>query len=293
MILWESLSPFAGTIHLCKARLDIFYLDSGPSEKPVCLLLHGLADESETWRHIFTPLSRNYRVIVPDLPGFGRSGKPSGKYTMDFLKDSLLEFLEAMEIEEAHFIGSSLGAMLIQYTGLFYKGKMISQVLTDGVIIPQKQKFSIFNFLFMTPLIGEYLYSRLKNKPVEAYNTLKPYYADLDALPEEDRDFLYRRVCERVSDNRQRHAYFSILRRFSRWLGKSDRFRDALSKKDIPVLMIWGGEDRIISVEAAEKMRSRIPGSEIQVIPRAGHLPHQEKPGEYMEILTAWLNRYN
>ena len=289
MKLWKELEPFSSSVRLRSTRLNLFYLDTGGENKPLCILIHGLADEADTWRHVITPLSRRFRVLAPDLPGFGRSDKPTGSYTMDFLKDVLLDFLDTMKIHSAHFVGSSLGAMLIQYAGFFYPERMESQVLTDGALVPQKQKKNITNLLFLTPVLGEFLYSRLKNQPVEAFKTLHPYYADLEGMPQEDREFLYQRVHERVSDNKQRHAYFSILRRFSRWLAKSGRFRESLSCSNLPVLLIWGEKDRIIPIGSARIMASLIPGAELKVIPNAGHLPHQENPGGYLDIVTSWL----
>ncbi len=289
MNVWDDLKTYASSVRLDKSGLNLFYLDTAGEDKPVCVLIHGLADEADTWRHVIPGLSRNYRIVAPDLPGFGRSDKPSRSYTMDFLKDSLLEFLDVLDIQRAHFIGSSLGAMLIQYSGLHYPDRMISQVLADGALVPQKQKISLSSLLFLMPVVGEFLYSRLKNQPVEAFKSLNPYYADLEGMSRKDRDFLYERVHDRVSDNRQRHAYFSILRRFSLWLDKSERFRDDLSRLDLPVLIVWGEMDRVLPASSGEIMQSLIPGARMEIIPRSGHLPHQESPEEFLEIVTPWL----
>ena len=289
MKVWEDLKTYSAMIRLEKSGMNIFYLDTIGENMPACVLLHGLADEADTWRHVIPELSRSFRILAPDLPGFGRSDKPSRTYTMDFLKDTLLEFLDALDIQRAHFIGSSLGAMLIQYAGLSYPERMISQILADGVLVPQKQKISFSSLLFLMPLVGEFLYSRLKNQPVEAYKSLNPYYADLEGMPRRDRDFLHQRVHDRVSDNRQRHAYFSILRRFSLWLEKSDRFRDGLSRLELPVLLIWGEMDRVLPASLGDIMASLIPGAKMVTIPGSGHLPHQESPDEFLGIVTPWL----
>jgi pimeloyl-ACP methyl ester carboxylesterase len=69
---WPSLAPFAKTLPTPNGNL--FYYDTGVSDKQTVILLHGLGDEADTWRHVFPALTgAGYRVIAPDLPGFGRS----------------------------------------------------------------------------------------------------------------------------------------------------------------------------------------------------------------------------
>jgi pimeloyl-ACP methyl ester carboxylesterase len=70
-----SLVPYA---HRARVGDDeFFFYRSGRADAPPLLLLHGMGDDADTWRHLFLPLSRFFRVIAPDLPGFGRS--PAGR----------------------------------------------------------------------------------------------------------------------------------------------------------------------------------------------------------------------
>ncbi len=81
-------------------------------DQPAALLLHGLGDEADTWRHLIEPLSQRWRVIAPDLPGFGRSDQPRRAYTLDFLRGCLFELLEVLAVPEVLLVGHSLGGML-------------------------------------------------------------------------------------------------------------------------------------------------------------------------------------
>ena len=294
MTPWTELLPYAAETRLKRTRVNLFYYDTGSSEKPVCILLHGLADEADTWRHLISPLADHYRVIAPDLPGFGRSSKPRRSYTMEYLGRVIIEMMDKLEIHNAHFIGSSLGAMLIQYLGVKSPCLIKSQTLVDGVLSPQKPRKNFSSLLFMTPGLGEHIYSRLRKDNVEAYGTLKPFYSDLDSMPREDRDFMFQRVHDRVSDKGQRFAYFSILRKSNSWLKKAHlRFRESLASSEIPVLMIWGEDDHIIPLHSARSMQELLQNAELVLLKGAGHLPQQEKPQEVLDSLLPWLKKFN
>src|SRR5690554_3637927 len=82
--------------------VDVFYRESGPSDAPVILLLHGFPSASHMFRDLIPLLSDRYRVIAPDLPGFGQTkSPPRGEfdYTFDNLADVIEGFIEAMSLE--------------------------------------------------------------------------------------------------------------------------------------------------------------------------------------------------
>jgi pimeloyl-ACP methyl ester carboxylesterase len=63
----------------------------------------------------------------------------------------------------------------------------------------------------------------------------------------------------------------------------------ALEASAIPVLIVWGGSDRLLPVGAGRELHSRLPGSELRVIPSAGHVPHWETPEEFNSAVGAFL----
>ncbi|MCS6863432.1 MAG: alpha/beta fold hydrolase, partial [Abditibacteriales bacterium] len=72
---WPALAPYVRKVQL-RSGLTLFAFEAGAPDAPPLLLIHGLGDEADTWRHVFLPLAERYHVIAPDLPGFGRSDKP-------------------------------------------------------------------------------------------------------------------------------------------------------------------------------------------------------------------------
>ena len=89
----------------------IRYLESGNSEKSL-VLIHGLGASAERWDQVIPLFSNEYRVIVPDLIGFGYSDKPLVDYTPEFFSEFLEKFMIESDIKRPNLIGSSLGGQV-------------------------------------------------------------------------------------------------------------------------------------------------------------------------------------
>ena len=89
----------------------IRYIEEGTSEENL-LLIHGLGASAERWEHVIPQFAKNYRVLVPDLIGFGFSDKPLVDYTTDYLSDFIRKFLKKLNIDSVSIIGSSLGGQI-------------------------------------------------------------------------------------------------------------------------------------------------------------------------------------
>jgi pimeloyl-ACP methyl ester carboxylesterase len=283
---WPTLEAYGRTIPLPKSEIELFTYDTGPAGGQTILLVHGLGDEADTWRHLLPELSAGNRVLAPDLPGFGRSSRPERPLSAPFLVSVLLELLDALNVPSALLVGSSLGGLLCQEIVLTRPERATGLVLLDGMLVATGAALNLQLLLFLIPGVGEWLYKRLRRDPQEAYDTLRPYYADLDSLPQADRDFLFQRVNERVWSDKQRRAYFSVLRQLALWSPRQQRsLPERLGVSQVPTLVIWGEEDWIVSVAAAEKLVKLQPSARLVTIAGAGHLPHQEKPAAVLEVM--------
>jgi pimeloyl-ACP methyl ester carboxylesterase len=275
---WPGLAEFARSIRLSQAGLDLFLYEAGAPSDPPLLLVHGLGDEADTWRHILPELAQSRHIFAPDLPGFGRSDKPPVEYSVSFYAGVLLELLDQAEIEQCALVGHSLGAVLVQALALHYPERASRLVLIGGGL-GMRQGLNLGTLAFIVPGLGEWLYRRLRKDPQKAYETLAPYYANLAALPEADRAFLFQRVNERVWSEGQQRAFFSTLRNLARWLPKQQKSLAAkLSQVSIPTLVVWGAEDRINPPANGSAVADKIPGARLALIPAAGHNVQQDQP---------------
>src|SRR5258708_11834467 len=213
MAPWPSLAPFGRRVAVAGGR-QLFIFEAGDAASPALVLIHGLGDEADTWRHVFEPLAERHHVIAVDLPGFGRSD-PAGAYSLKVLRDALLGLLDVLRLPAATLVGSSLGAMVAQRVAIDVPSRVAGLGLGDGGLIISRGAFNWHASLMALPRVGERVYTTYRRDPLAAYSSLRPFYGDIDALPVADRKFLFQRVNERVWSDPQRRAYPRLYHRFA------------------------------------------------------------------------------
>lgn len=281
----EALRPYARVVQTGGLALHCFV--AGPEGAPALLLIHGIGDEGDTWRHVLPALAGRFRVVAPDLPGYGRSAPLPGAMTVTALARTMADLLGALGIAHATLAGHSGGAMVAQRLALAAPRLVERLVLVAGClpVTPRLPPLSPL-WLFLTPGAGELAYTSLRRSQDEAYATLRPYYADLDALPEKERAFLRERVWARVWSDRQRAAFLSMLR----WItidryARAAQYREQLARCRVPTTLVWGGRDALVGLAEGEAMAALVPGAQLHVIPGCGHNVQQERPGELAAII--------
>lgn len=287
MTPWPALAPYGRPVRLLSG-LSLFIFEAGAAAAPPLVLIHGLGDEADTWRHVFLPLAERHHVMALDLPGFGRSDQPDRAYTLDFFRQAVVELMDTLGLRQAALMGSSLGAVIAQTVALAHPNRVSELVLVDGTLTSRAQKVSPVILQMALPGLGERMYTGLRGSPDAAYASLRPYYADLDALPEADRAFLYQRVNERVWSDGQRRAFLSVLRQLVWRLPLQQRGHEAqLGRLATPTRVFWGERDVINSVESGRALVTVQPSAVLRVLPGAGHLPHQEHAALFLEAWRA------
>ncbi len=278
------LAPFARRVAVGDGELH--YYDAGSGAEPPLVLVHGLGDEADTWRHVIPRLAERRRVIALDLPGFGRSDALPGGASLTALARALAGLLAALGIARATLVGSSLGAGVVQRLALARPDLADRLVLVGGALPAQRGLPRGPLLLFLLPGLGELAYTGLRRSQDQAFATLRPYYHDFDALPPEDHAFLRERVWARVWSDKQRGAFLSVLR----WLAldqaaRADRYRDLILRSTVPTTLVWGDHDAIVPPAVGQLLAAALPSASLHIIPRCGHLPQQERPAELVEIL--------
>jgi pimeloyl-ACP methyl ester carboxylesterase len=292
------LKPFA-------RRLEpdgLFFYDAGPNHNSVTgsvvLMLHGNGDEADTWRHVLPIIAEQYRVIAPDLPGFGRSrpfqqptgqgsGQGSEQGDLQNLAAGVLRILESQKVKSMHLIGSSMGAVI---ACMIAPHVTVSSLVLCGGSAPGLglTEPSAGVKALLEPGMGEQYYTGLRDAGIDAaFETLKPYYANLEQLPAADRAFLRDRVWARVWSDSQRSAFFAGLRS----LFDPNLIVDVSGLEDLRTLLLWGEHDQIMPIQAAHALRAHLPHARLEVIPGAGHLPHQERPEAFASTIEAFWRR--
>ena len=265
----------------------LFFYDAGPNANSVAgsvvVLIHGNGDEADSWRHVLPDLAQQHRVVAPDQPGFGRS-KAINQGDLHDLAAGVLRILESENLKSVHLVGSSMGAVVACLVAQHLQ--VSSLVLCGGsaASLGWSEPGAGVKAL-LEPEVGEAYYTGLRDAGIDvAYDTLKPYYANLERLPESDRTFLRNRVWARVWSDSQRAAFFAGLRS----LFDPNLALNIANLEPLRTLLLWGEHDTIMPISAAHKLHSALPNSKLDVIPGAGHLPHQERPEAFVTALESF-----
>jgi pimeloyl-ACP methyl ester carboxylesterase len=227
------------------------YLAQGPSDGPVVVLVHGLGGHAEEWLNLSAYLVKaGYRVYIPDLPGYGRSEKPSDfSYSVHDEAEAVVGFLDALGLKQVDLGGWSMGGGIVQHVAFGHPERVRRLMLFASIGIKQLPTFDVRLF---TP-----------NTPAEL--------AQLDALlmpnPPKVPDFIARDLL-RISKKRAWVIHRALL---SMSTGQ-DATDSLLPQFKMPVLIVWGDEDRIIPLNQGETMHRLVPQSELDVITGCGHL---------------------
>lgn len=234
----------------------IHWAETGTGEDAVALL-HGLSGSSRWWARNIRGLSAHYRVLVPDVVGFGRSSRLAAAPLPDVpgLAAVLGEWLRLAAGGAAHVVGHSMGGQLSIHMAARFGGCIKRLVLVDAAGLPRP----------LTP----------RHVTRFAYEMAPPWqWGDPTFLPVMLGDALA------AGPWNVMRALRHILR---------DDVRPLLPDIAHPTLLLWGERDSIIPLAHGEEMRRMIPGSRLLVLRGAYHNPMVDAPQAFNEAVLAFL----
>ena len=245
----------------------IHYQEKG--EGTPLILLHGFTSSTYSWKDVFDPLSRTYRVIAVDLKGFGFSGKPDGDYTRRGQALLVVGLLNHLRIEKAWIAGSSMGGEVALNVALANPNRVSGLILIDSGGVEVAGGVPLAPGYVRTPVLGRVLSAlALTSDRLVREGLEKSFYDDAKVTPERVR-YYYRPL-------QTRGGQLAALRARTQ-VGQYPVEQD-LGKINAKTLIIWGADDAVIPLSAGQKMNSLIKNSKLVVIEKCGHLPQEEMP---------------
>jgi len=260
----------------------IHYQEAGDEDAPPLILIHGFISSTLVWNDVFLPLAKaGFRVIAPDLPGYGYSDKPvDGEYTIVAQARAVLGLMDRLQIEKATIIGASYGGAVAAMLALDCPERVAKLVLVGAVSNDQPKKKLLLR-LASVPVIGDiatplFLGSRwiLRKRTEEVYRRIG---YPLDERKLEARHHLLATA----------NTHRAMIRTVRRW--SADRISREAGLIRQPTLLVWGEEDTHIPLSEAFRLRDGIPNSRLIVFRRCGHLPPTEYPGKFVEVVAGFL----
>jgi pimeloyl-ACP methyl ester carboxylesterase len=207
-------------------------------------------------------LAEKFDVVVPEHPGYGQSDEPAWLDNIHDMAYFYLEFLDKLDLREVYLIGNSMGGWIALEMAVRSTARIKSMVVISPAGVKTPGVLPADTFLM---------------SPEEQVRALI-----------HDQKLAEARLAEPVSPEALDVALKN--KHTTARLAWEPRFHDPhlpkwLHRIGVPVTIVWGKEDRILPVGMAKRIHDLIPGSKLEVIAEAGHLPHVEKMDRFLEIV--------
>jgi pimeloyl-ACP methyl ester carboxylesterase/CRP-like cAMP-binding protein len=255
---------------------DIYVEESGPVGAPLAVLIHGWSSSSFTWAPIITALSRRYRCIAVDLPGFGQSPIPIQRPTIAWYAELIAGLIERFGLERpALVLGHSMGGQIATTLAL-KEPALVEQLVLLNPALSGRLSTRV-NLLYTPHVVAEryrameWLLDYAARTPLDYTDwLLKPSnFAEGAQLSPAD----YQRIREdarRRGQGPTRAACFTAMR--------DADLRGKMGMVEAPTLVLWGAEDNIVPLRDAGLVDREWPKADLRLIPNAGHWPQFEQP---------------
>lgn len=257
--------------------LDLSYSVSGIGNETSIVLIHGFPFSREMWNPQVEFLEKKYKVITYDLRGHGKSGVGDGQYFMESLVDDLITLLDHLKISTSVICGFSMGGYIalraLERNPEKFKGLILADTKSEADSNEAKLKRYAGLKLIKSKGIAPFADGFLKGSLAPETITAKP------ALVENLRSI--------ILANHPIGICGALLALASR-----TETTAVLSKIGVPTLILVGEKDAITPPSVSAMMKEKIPGSQLEIISRAGHLSNLENPEEFNLILKDFLSKF-
>ena len=249
---------------------DIFVEDIG-SGTPL-VLVHGFLGSSDMWSPQVNFFKDDFRVIVPALPGFGKSNKINSCNSIEGMAEAILRLLEKKRIKKFNLLGHSMGGMIVQEIAKL-AGDKILKLICYGTgprgnipgrfetIDQSREKLKI---------------NGLKNT---AYRIAKTWF-----IEQEKAKYFY--LCEEAGKQTSLEAADNGLIAMKNWDGVKN-----LKNIKNETLIVWGDLDKAYNFNQVETLNNNIPSSDLKIIKGCSHNVHLERPNEFNTTVKEFLKK--
>lgn len=270
----------------------IFYMDEGAGPALVCL--HGFPTASWDWSWIWPELIRRFRVIAPDMIGFGFSTKPRNfDYTLRAQATLHEHLLDRLGIDSAHLLAHNYGDSVAQELLARFEERRINQrpglrirtvCFLNGGIIPGEHRPRLIQRLLISP-IGP-LVSRLTNR--RSFNRSFSEIFGSATQPGPDELDQFWSLIEYNAGRRVLHRLIQYMRERIEF---KDRWVGVLQRSPVPMRFINGPEDPVSGRHMAQAYKRIVPNPDVVYLEGIGHYPQVEAPAKTLQCFLDFLER--
>jgi pimeloyl-ACP methyl ester carboxylesterase len=252
--------------------IDIAYDDKGDG-LPI-VFVHGHPFDRSMWSPQVERLSDRYRVITPDLRGYGETTVVPGTTPLSVFADDLIGLLDRLDLDRVVLCGLSMGGQIVMELHRTHPSRVRGIVLADTFPEADTAEGRAVRYEAAERVLREGMgpyAEEVLDKMISPHNVV--------ALPAVAEHLL------RMMRGTSPEGAAAALR------GRAERpdYLESLARVAVPTLVVVGEEDEFTPVAVARRMHAIIPGSTLAVIPGAAHLPNLERPEEFTEAVERFL----
>jgi pimeloyl-ACP methyl ester carboxylesterase len=256
------------------------YVERLGAGKPL-VLIHGLGTPS-VWMHVQQQLSQSFDVIIVHLPGFGLSDPPTSLLTTEDHAHLIKEVLDKLQVQQVSIAGISYGGQVAATFCQFYPehAERLVLICSSGLM----KRFQWLRFPFFRGIISAVAaLSVFRSKTLVRLSNRVLYYNPQKQPPE-----IVSQFYNTMQQKERRASWFQCAWNAAYPAGN---FPVNLSTLNIPTLILWGRNDRVIPVKHASEFQQRIKESELKIFEECGHALPVEEPGELSEEVSRFLKK--
>jgi pimeloyl-ACP methyl ester carboxylesterase len=252
----------------------------GGSGAPV-LLVHGYLWSGTVWGDVFPLLAQSLRVIVPDLPGFGESEKPSPAryaYGLEAFVESLVDLIATLGVGRVSVCGHSMGGAVALMLAAQHPDLVEKLILVDPIVYGSRRGTAVS--IATLPILGPLLFKQMYGKAMFRRFFRDNVYAREESLPVERLDQMFTVFNAPAA---REAAYATMLATLD-----TRALVASIPRVLAPTLVAWGRSDKSVPVESGRRLARELRRARFEVFD-CGHSPPEETPREFAEVASAFL----
>ncbi len=255
------------------APIDLTYREQGSG--PAVILLHGLGGDRLLWNSTLPELSKNFRVVAPNLRGHGDTPFPPGSTaSFEEFEGDVLALVDRMSLPQVHWVGFSGGAFLALRMALNHPERSRSLTLVSGAAYCDAHQRAVMDRWW-----GTY---DTEGPDAFALRLLKDlYYPDWIEAHLEVADALREEAV---------HRDFTAARAWGKAMATFDE-KNRIASLKLPTLMVQAMDDGVVDASHGRILRQTISGAQIRILVQTGHMIPSERPNELVESLRTLVQK--
>jgi len=270
------------------AGIHFSYLEWPSSHKPTIIVLHGFAHDKESFLDSGRILSKDYHVIVPDLPGFGKSDCPDLQYSFKKYADWIHQFVQALGLGKFHLLGNSLGgAIALQYSHEHAENIISLGLISPAGVVPDDTITD--ENIYDEQIRGENLF--MINSMDEWIDFVGRVFHVRPYIPFFIRHHFFKKHLSNSHwyDKLMKDLIMSQTGQWPTEVAAEIGLNAQLPDLEMPIAIFWGKFDRLIPVQIAQTVFDLTNNSQLEIFDHLGHCPQVEDPkvfsGTYKRFL--------